>query len=291
MGKRAARIRDNHTCLVTTPVPHIGGPIIGPGATSVLIEGVPAAVKGDRCSCIGVPDTILTGSSGVWIEGRPAARIGDGCAHGGLISTGCTSVLIGGTMAGEVDDSVLWAIYEKKDGTSVRKQFRRPSPARRIKLINQAIQDAAALLASKQRLLRKRDLATMKLFKKWFGRDDEKAIKIIRIRIKKELKLIRSLNESHFIDIADRETRQATFGMVYPDDQLHIISLGNPFWEAEAVGPDSRAGTLIHELSHFLDIGGTVDHQYGEIFCLELAKYEPDKALFNADNFEYFIEA
>jgi uncharacterized Zn-binding protein involved in type VI secretion len=287
MDKCAARISDNHTCPVTTPEPHIGGPIIGDGATSVLIGGLPAAVRGDTCTCVGVSDMIVTGSSSVLIEGKPAARLGDKCLHGGWINTGCASVLIGG----EEDDFVLWAIYEKKDGTTVTRRFRRPTAAKRSKLINQAIQDASALLAEKQRLLRKRDAATMELFKKWFGSDDEKTIKTIRIRIKKELKLMRSLNESHFTDISGRKSRQESFALVYPDDELHIIQLGNPFWEAEAVGPDSRAGTLIHELSHFLDIGGTVDHQYGEIFCLGLARYEPDKALFNADNFEYFIEA
>jgi uncharacterized Zn-binding protein involved in type VI secretion len=270
---------------LTTPQPHKGGPIIGEGATSVLIGGLPAAVRGDICTCVGASDMIVTGSPSVLIEGQPAARFGDKCLHGGWIDTGCASVLIG-----EEADFALWAIYKKKDGTTVTRRFRRPTAAQRSKLINQAIQDATALLASKQRLLRKRDAATMELFKKWFGSDDEKAIKTIRIRIKKELKLMRSLNESHFIDISGRKSRQESFALVYPDDELHIIQLGNPFWESEAVGPDSRAGTLIHELSHFLDVGGTKDHEYGDFGCLRLAKYRPDRALFNADNFERFIE-
>jgi uncharacterized Zn-binding protein involved in type VI secretion len=268
----------------------VGGPIVGPGAITVLIGGLPAAVKDDHCVCMGAIDTIVGGSTGVFIEGRAAARCGDRCAHGGFINTGCESVLIGDTMPGEIDDALLWAIYVKKDGTSVRKKFRKPPPAVRRKLVKQATQDAVLLLIRKQRLLRKRDVATMELFKKWFGRDDEKAIKIIRDRINKELKLMKSLNESHFNEISHLKTRQETFALVYPDDPLHIISLGNPFWEAEAVGPDSRAGTLIHELSHYIDIGGTRDYGYGDYECLQLSRYKPDKALFNADNFERFIE-
>lgn len=290
MRKPAARMGDNHICPVTTPGPHIGGPIIGAGSTSVWIGGLPAAKKGDRCTCMGAMDRIIKGSSGVLIEGEPAARSGDMCAHGGWIYEGCASVLIGGTIPVEIDEAELWAIYVKKDGTDVCKKFRRPSGARKIKLINQAIQDAIDLLANKQRLLRGRDPATMDLFKKWFGRDDEKTMKVIRIRIKKALKLLRSMNESNFTDIRNRETRQMAFGMVIPDDQLHIISLGNPFWEAEAVGPDSRAGTLIHELSHFIDVGGTKDYEYGDYGCLRLARFNPDRALINADNFERFIE-
>ena len=96
----AARITDNHTCPEHTagvpPVPHAGGPVIGPGVANVLIGGLPAAVKGDNAICIGAVDSIVGGSSSVRIGGRPAARVGDITAHGGAITTGCVSVLIGG---------------------------------------------------------------------------------------------------------------------------------------------------------------------------------------------------
>jgi uncharacterized Zn-binding protein involved in type VI secretion len=77
-------------------VPHVGGPIIGPGAPTVLIGGMPAAVMGDSCTCVGPPDTILKGSATVLICKKPAARMGDTCAHGGTIVVGCPTVMIGG---------------------------------------------------------------------------------------------------------------------------------------------------------------------------------------------------
>ena len=77
------------------PVPHVGGPITGPGCPTVLIGGMPAAVMGDMCVCVGPPDTIILGSTGVFIGGKPAARMGDQCAHGGAITIGCPTVLIG----------------------------------------------------------------------------------------------------------------------------------------------------------------------------------------------------
>lgn len=93
----AARITDLHTCpMVTVLVPHVGGPIIGPGAPTVLIGGLPAAVLGDSAVCVGPPDSVIKGSATVLIGGKPAARMGDSTAHGGSIVLGFPTVLIGG---------------------------------------------------------------------------------------------------------------------------------------------------------------------------------------------------
>ena len=96
----AARITDMHVCPMLTPavvpIPHVGGPIIGPGVPTVLIGSLPAAVLGDQLVCVGPPDTIVTGSSTVLISGKPAARIGDNTAHGGSIVLGFPTVMIGG---------------------------------------------------------------------------------------------------------------------------------------------------------------------------------------------------
>lgn len=96
----AARITDMHQCPMVTlgvpPVPHIGGPVIGPGVPTVLIEKLPAAVMGDTCVCVGPPDSIIKGSATVMIGGKPAARMGDTCAHGGSITLGAFTVMIGG---------------------------------------------------------------------------------------------------------------------------------------------------------------------------------------------------
>ena len=96
----AARITDFHTCPMITPtlppLPHVGGPIVGPSNPTVLIGKMPAATLGDSCLCVGPLDTIIQGSSNVFIGKKPAARMGDKTAHGGVISTGCPSVIIGG---------------------------------------------------------------------------------------------------------------------------------------------------------------------------------------------------
>ena len=95
--KPAARITDMHVCpMVTGVVPHVGGPILPPGAPTVLIGGLPAAKVGDMAVCTGPPDSIVLGSMTVLISNMPAARMGDMTAHGGSIVLGCFTVLIGG---------------------------------------------------------------------------------------------------------------------------------------------------------------------------------------------------
>lgn len=97
----AARLMDFHQCPLSTPVgpvqvPHVGGPIAGPGAPTVLIGGFPAAKVGDIAICVGPPDAIVKGSTTVQVLGLPAARLGDKTAHGGTIVAGFPTVMIGG---------------------------------------------------------------------------------------------------------------------------------------------------------------------------------------------------
>ncbi|MBE8567850.1 PAAR domain-containing protein [Vibrio lentus] len=96
----AARLTDMHVCPMQTPavppIPHIGGPISGPGVPTVLIGNMPAATLGDMCVCVGPPDSIIKGSATVLIMSKPAARMGDTTSHGGTIVLGMPTVMIGG---------------------------------------------------------------------------------------------------------------------------------------------------------------------------------------------------
>jgi uncharacterized Zn-binding protein involved in type VI secretion len=97
MTQPAARVGDLHTCpLSTGPVPHVGGPVLPPGAGPMtLIGGFPAARIGDQCLCVGPPDSIVKGAMPVRIAQKPAARQTDSTAHGGLVALGCVTCLIG----------------------------------------------------------------------------------------------------------------------------------------------------------------------------------------------------
>lgn len=86
-----------HSCPMANPgpVPHVGGPIMPAGEPTVLVGGMPAARVGDMATCSGPPDVIAAGSGTVMIGGMPAARLGDSTAHGGSITAGEPTVMIG----------------------------------------------------------------------------------------------------------------------------------------------------------------------------------------------------
>jgi uncharacterized Zn-binding protein involved in type VI secretion len=91
----AARVGDMHVCpMVTVLVPHVGGPVLPPGAVTTLIGGQPAARVGDIVTCVGPPDVIVLGSFTVMFQGQPAAYMGSLTAHGGAIVMGFPMVMI-----------------------------------------------------------------------------------------------------------------------------------------------------------------------------------------------------
>ena len=76
-------------------------------------------------------------------------------------------------------------------------------------------------------------------------------------------------------------TDPSRFGTIY---------LCGGFWTSSTIGTDSRAGTLVHESSHWTANGGTYDYAYGQANCKQLAITNQYEALFNGDNYAYFAE-
>jgi peptidyl-Lys metalloendopeptidase len=62
------------------------------------------------------------------------------------------------------------------------------------------------------------------------------------------------------------------------------------YWSAPDTGTDSKAGTLVHEASHWEIDGGTSDYVYGQSDSEKLARNDPSEAIMNAENYEYFAE-
>ncbi len=93
------RITDMHLCPMATPavvpIPHVGGPVVGPGALTVMAGGMPVSVAGDIAICVGPPDVCSTGSPTVMAMGRPVVRVGDPTAHFGSVIVGLPSVMVG----------------------------------------------------------------------------------------------------------------------------------------------------------------------------------------------------
>ena len=105
--------------------------------------------------------------------------------------------------------------------------------------------------------------------------------------------------KNHFVAIADAmanagvtfdcKCRQNYYAYVYPN-QPYKIYLCRVFWQAPLEGTDSKAGTLIHEMSHFDVVAGTDDVVYGQAGARDLADNDPNAAITNADSHEYFAE-
>lgn len=98
-GKPAATIGSNHTCpMCSGTVPHVGGPVTV-GEVNVLFNGKAVATMGSLCTCVGGPDTIISGNPSVLVNGKPLARVGDTTAHGGVVVIGEANILISSSTA------------------------------------------------------------------------------------------------------------------------------------------------------------------------------------------------
>jgi peptidyl-Lys metalloendopeptidase len=113
-----------------------------------------------------------------------------------------------------------------------------------------------------------------------------------------------STARSHFASISDAASTKAlafdcstcpgtanasAYAYVYANAPYRIY-LCNAFWAAPNTGTDSRAGTIIHEVSHFTVVAGTSDYAYGQTAARSLAISNPARAVSNADSHEYFAE-
>lgn len=75
----------------------------------------------------------------------------------------------------------------------------------------------------------------------------------------------------------------------YTSTQTTAMGFCSLYFNGRDTGFDSRAGVIIHEVTHIA--ARTRDVVYSPRNAMALAKSNPDNAVVNADNYEYFIEA
>ncbi len=121
-------------------------------------------------------------------------------------------------------------------------------------------------------------------YQSWFGTPTNSRVNTAKANFSKINDAIDNKNLTF-----DCSCKQRYFAYVYPA-QPYDIYLCKAFWQARETGTDSRAGTIIHELSHFNVVAGTDDVVYGQSGARNLANSNPDQALNNADSHEYFAE-
>ncbi|KAH7322239.1 hypothetical protein B0J17DRAFT_723572 [Rhizoctonia solani] len=148
--------------------------------------------------------------------------------------------------------------------------------------ITQAVKDAETYIAEAQLYFATHSVETER-FSTWFGQYDSTRYDRVRDHFRK-------IQHESWNTMYDCNCNMANvYAYVYPDRprEVHICPA---FWDAPAIGMDSKAGTLIHEQTHFTVNGGTRDYTYGQTSCRHLAQTHPDKAVQNADNHEFFAE-
>jgi len=116
-------------------------------------------------------------------------------------------------------------------------------------------------------------------YAQWFGAVTSSRAQHVKIVLDK----LKALSNLKYQCGGDQCTA-STYGYVFPTDTAHNVYLCTLFWKdtVEAVR------TIIHESSHFNNVGNTKDYAYGQSNCMSLAKTAPDKAVDNADNYCYF---
>ncbi|MBZ4374188.1 M35 family metallo-endopeptidase [Corallococcus sp. AS-1-6] len=119
----------------------------------------------------------------------------------------------------------------------------------------------------------------------WFGAHDSSRYSTVRENFRK----IRNAVDNEDIKFYCNCNKSA-YAYVIPWENFKI-HLCKAFWPAPMTGNDSKAGTLIHEISHFWSVASTRDIEYGHSAAQSLATSKPHKAIKNADSHEYFAEA
>jgi len=118
-------------------------------------------------------------------------------------------------------------------------------------------------------------------YAKWFGARSSTR----EARVKTVLGKLNSLTRLTY-NCGGPVCTNSMYGYVYPTDTTgKNVYLCGAFWPVVV----EQVRTLVHEATHFNDIGGTQDYAYGMANCQNLAKSTPDKAVYNADNHCYFV--
>ena len=161
-----------------------------------------------------------------------------------------------------------------------------------IKVLNVAHDDAIKMSKEASTVMNKAGTKTSaKRYTTWFGIADTKRQKIVTDGFTKIHDAFENKNISFNCGTckSDTDMYESVYAYVYPKAEYQVYLCG-AFWKSSTTGTDTQAGTLIHEVSHFTVVAGTNDYAYGQTDAQKLAKNSPEKAVNNAENYDYFAE-
>lgn len=177
----------------------------------------------------------------------------------------------------------------------------KPFTEEQKKKIQQAIVAQHELLINKREELTRWNKQDQAKFKKAFGDTSEESRSRILGRVNREIDFNNHMTLESFSP-REPEGKANTYAYVHAGDPNTKIYLADKFWtHYKLKGESSAGGVLVHEESHMLKIGQTLDgfendsYNHGKDIYYpnpshKLARKRPDLAIQHADSFEYYIE-
>jgi peptidyl-Lys metalloendopeptidase len=157
--------------------------------------------------------------------------------------------------------------------------------ASRQSLLVTAISNAQSIALKSKNYLASAVPSTDAAYRTWFGAYTSSRYSTVQTHYNNIYNAFVNQRFTFYCDCTD-----SSYAYVFAN-QPYRVHLCGAFWNAPALGTDSKAGTLVHETSHFTVVAGTQDYAYGQTACRSLATSNPTRAVANADSHEYFAES
>ena len=160
-----------------------------------------------------------------------------------------------------------------------------------IKILKVAHDDAITMSKEASDAMNNADKKTSaERYTTWFGKADTKRQQTVTEGFSKIYDAFENKDISFDCGTCKKEDiYESVYAYVHPNSEYQVYLCG-AFWQSSTTGTDTQAGTLIHEVSHFTAVAGTDDFAYGQDDAKNLAKNSPEKAINNAENYDYFAE-
>lgn len=138
------------------------------------------------------------------------------------------------------------------------------------------------------------------VFETWFGKYSPAAGETVRRHMKSIVKAIKSGSVTGACRAYGFEScERAVYAFVYSDEPYFVNFCPRFFslpkmsdFDPTSFGGQNgtRSGTIIHEISHFDIVAATSDECYERAVCSDMAERSSERALRNADSYQYFAE-
>lgn len=137
-------------------------------------------------------------------------------------------------------------------------------------------------------------------YRRWFGSYSDANAEVVRATLKAVVGAIRSGGVTIQCNTTAQDgCRDREYAWVYAHRPFEVyvcpsffnlppLTALNPGERRSDNG--TREGTMVHEISHFLEVADTWDHCYSRSECSQMAIDNPGLAIDNADSYQYFTE-